>query len=359
MQFPAAQQYTIPSVTISSGIDPIFCRTDRNLTFQQTQSLPRLAAPRAPRFNNRSLLGLSAVGAFCTSLSRVAYTLTDVAVQVTKTTHQTFTQHHQPILKTAPRLLTSSLPSAITPVVQKLPYQLLKSVPTKALTILLFEVATRYHLRNNHRNDAHKATLAATVGSLALVATYPLHFVYHASKSKLSASVMLSAVSRNPRHAFAGLAPALVANLPVVLADFAVYKQFRSSFDGRLKRQDQQRKHLAVSLAIAAIASKSLGTVVAEPFNVLTKNIVKDVVTKGVSRQSIRLSCCEMVWVKLNLTQVPFKDGWKSFQKKSWATAVSAVVNKDAQHYIKTIGTRSLIPVVEENKVENPEQSSC
>eukprot|EP00171_Calliarthron_tuberculosum_P019729 IDg19729t1 len=154
------------------------------------------------------------IGAAATVTSQLVGTPIDVLSKVAggRTLH----------LRAVRELLRRAGPAALF---RGLPMHLLKRTPTKALTVCLFET-----LRGGRRTltRVEHVRTAMLSGTLAMMATYPVHVFYYAFRKGISASAVLGRARAAPAAVlYAGLLPSLLAIVPAVIVDYGIYTSVR------------------------------------------------------------------------------------------------------------------------------------
>jgi hypothetical protein len=168
------------------------------------------------------ILRAAAIGAIATSVAQVIGAPLDVAHRMARASNGS---------PSVPRALVQCVRAA--KLLDGLPLHLVKRVPTKCLTVGLFEFVTqavqsrRGCAPGQSLSGREHLAVAASSGTLALVATYPLHLGYYALRKGVPHTVLLQAL-QYPRHLYAGIIPAVMSVLPAVAVEYSVYKSIRS-----------------------------------------------------------------------------------------------------------------------------------
>lgn len=155
---------------------------------------------------------------------------------------------------------------------------------------------------------------------------------------------------------YAGLLPAVIANAPVMLSDYAIFKRVRSAYEQNHPNYLAEARSIAGTIAAASAFSKVVGTAVGEPFSMLSKKVAVDAIKAQKHGQiSVAVSAARTA---RGVAQMGVKELWTEFPKKSISTGVSAVVSKQSQHSMKRmITSKKFMPVpVAEEEVEGGKQ---
>lgn len=213
-----------------------------------------------------------------------------------------------------------------------LPLHLIKRVPTKALTVALFELGTqilgRTSLSPGTLSPFQHMTVATASGAIALLATYPLHLCYYAVRKDIAFSQIASRVQTSPRVLYAGAFPALLGTAPAVLTDYVVYRGLRRRIEDFRNDEVKRKAFRDASLVIVAAATSNLmGGFISEPFKALSRKIAVE---------SIRSDRCStfhgMAGTMLSKGLGEF---WRGFPVRSFRYAISAIVSKTAVQHLK------------------------
>lgn len=147
---------------------------------------------------------------------------------------------------------------------------------------------------------------------------------------------------------YAGLLPAVIANLPVMLSDYAIFKRVRAAYEQNHPNYLAEARSIAGTIAAASAFSKVVGTAMGEPFSILSKKVAVDAIKAQAKGQiSVSVSAAQTA---LTIAQMGITEFWSGFPKKSISTGVSAVVSKQAQHSMKRMSSKKFmaVPVAKE-----------
>lgn len=292
------------------------------------------ATTSLPTQRATSLSRIAAIAAASNAASKFASTFVDFGISAGRVL--------QTSIKTRQTTsLFTKIPSTASPFLRKLPFQLLKSVPTKTLTVIFFELACRAII-NHRQNHKYDIPIALACGSSAVLATYPLHFIHHASRSKQALFVIANVVRQNPTVMYAGLMPAIIANAPVMYTNYAIFKGVRASYEQANPNYKKEARHIAGAIALASVFSKVIGTAMGEPFSLLSRKVATDAIKAHASGQASSISA---VQVASGIARKGVTEFWSGFPKKSISTGVAAVVSKQSQHTLKRMGSKRLMPL--------------
>lgn len=271
---------------------------------------------------------IAAIAAVSNSLSKFASTTVDVSLSAGRLIQRAAQTRQASILLT-------ELPSTVQPLLRKLPFQLLKSVPTKTLTVIFFELACR-SLTKNSRNHQHDIPISVACGASAVLSTYPFHFIEYASRSKQAFSLLGKTVQRNPAIIYAGLIPAVIAYVPVMYTDYAIFKRIRATYEQAHPNYLAEARNIAVTVAVTGALTKVLGTAIGEPFSIISRKIAMDAL-KAQTKGPASISASQ---IALSIAQKGIGGFWSGFPKKSVSTAIAAIVSKQSQHTLRRVVVR-------------------
>jgi Mitochondrial carrier protein len=297
------------------------------------------------------ILSATAVAAVATSLSQLMGAPLDVAHRMARASNG--------------RL---SVPRALLQCVQAgklfdgLPLHLMKRGPTKCLTVVLFEYITQSiqarrgcHLALSLSGREHLA-VAASCGSVALIATYPLHLTYYALRKGVPYTSLLQAL-RYPRRLYAGIIPAVLSVIPAVAVEYFLYKSIRSHVSqlsirrrcayghcesstycvnssgtvghvppktNNISSAVPSRSHADMfAVVLAAAAASSLAGTLAEPLKALSRKMAVDSVRLMTSSTPAMVKTAQ----ELFLLSGP-GEFWRGFRTRSLRYALSAATAK-------------------------------
>lgn len=299
----------------------------------------------AKRATSPSLPTVAAIAAASTVAARTASAFFDVAFSAGKVLAHSV----RPVQSPLPIAARSSSP-LLSPL-HKLPFQLLKSVPTKTLTAVFLDLAL-HSLASSASTD--KPAVALTAGSTALLLTYPLHFFYSAWRSRAPLASITRAAARRPLILYAGFAPALAASLPVMLADYAIYKRVRHSYSVANRTDGVDVRSLGFSLAVVGVLSKVVGKAGGLPLTQLARQAATAAVKAGgaASPSATALGAAAL--------QKGASELWRGLPRKSLSTSVAALVGKHAQSSLKRMGSRKMaLPVVDGECARTDDKAEC
>lgn len=227
-----------------------------------------------------------------------------------------------------------------------LPLHLLKRVPTKALTVALFEVGTQTVLSRRRIVDArsassstllppHHLAVATLSGAFALLATYPVHLAYYALRKDLRWRAVAIRAFARPAVLYAGVLPALLGTAPAVLVDYVVYRTLRKRIDECVSTTGHTptmwREASAAALVIGAAASSNLVSgFISEPFKALTRKMaVQAIRSTAPTTAGLRVTAGAMM-------QAGVGEFWRGFPARCQRYALSAVVSKSTVQLLKS-----------------------
>lgn len=278
-----------------------------------------------PSQHPRRLRRIAAVAAVSNSLSKCASTAVDVSLSAGRLFQRAAQARQASILLT-------ELPSTVQPLLRKLPFQLLKSVPTKTLTVIFFELACR-SLTKNSRNRQHDIPITVACGASAVLSTYPFHFIEYASRSKQAFSLLGKTVQRNPAIIYAGLIPAIIAYVPVMYTDYAIFKRIRATYEQAHPNYLAEARNIAVTVAVAGALTKVIGTAIGEPFSIISRKVAMDAL-RAQAKGPASISASQ---IALSIAHKGIGSFWSGFPKKSVSTAIAAIVSKQSQHTLRRV----------------------
>lgn len=232
---------------------------------------------------------------------------------------------------------------------QGLPLRLVKRAPTKCLSVALLELAND-KLHTSRARRKHFVAAAAS-SSVSLLATYPLHAAYYAMRKGVGLNVLLSCARYHYRNLYAGVLPALVAIVPVMLADQCLYKSLRAkishaqrvvlyrtslptlvvnskqsgAFPPSLNSTSQEKCHMAVdgvSLILAAAMSASLAHVLGEPFKQVSRRVAVESVRSASSGIPSTIGTARNIWARGPA------EFWRGYRTRATHYAISASITR-------------------------------
>lgn len=278
------------------------------------------------------LLNATKIAAIATTLSQLVTTPLDVGTRAIR-------RAETPMKSTLTATFDILRRKGISAIFEGFPLHLLKRVPTKALTVALFEfgtqkISSRQLTFSPSISAISHLSVATTAGALALLATYPLHLSYYALRKDIPLSRILARASISPRILYAGVFPALLGTAPAVFVDYTIYRTLRRRVESIGSRSDNgwDGKRLKLwqgtSLIIGAAATSNLmGGFISEPFKALSRKIAVE---------SIRGSQCETLSkIVPSMLSNGIGEFWRGFPRRSVRYAVSAIVSKTTVQQLK------------------------
>ncbi|CDF37468.1 unnamed protein product [Chondrus crispus] len=197
----------------------------------------------------------------------------------------------------------------------------MKRLPTKALTVALFELASQALARSGAGlTPARHVAVAASSGAAALVATYPAHFAYYALRKDVAAVKVLQFARARPDLLYSGAVPALVATAPAVLVDYFLYRRWRGQIDESAAEGRMSRARTAAAIVVAAAAANLTGGFCSEPFKALSRKMAVESVKNAPGRS--------LTHTARSMMQTGVGEFWRGFPSRSMRYVVSAIVSK-------------------------------
>lgn len=204
---------------------------------------------------------------------------------------------------------------------QGLPLHLMMRLPTKSLTVALFEVGSQTIAPQRVMlNPSQHISVAMSAGVAALFATYPAHFAYYAMRKDVPMQQVIQFAKAQPRLMYSGAIPGLVGTAPGVLVDYFIYKRLRSQIDESSDDGQLSSPGTAAAVVTAAAASNLMGRFCSEPFRVLSRKMA---VESARSAASGSLS-----YTARAILQTGVGEFWRGFPNRSLRYVLSAVASK-------------------------------
>lgn len=220
-----------------------------------------------------------------------------------------------------------------------LPLHLTKRLPTKALTVALFELGTQLLSRSSHTatpstlSAPQHLSVATLSGATALLATYPIHMSYYAIRKGITFATIAARATASPHLLYTGIVPALLGTAPAVLVDYSVYRTLRARIDMAQRRLGVGSGSTswavggATAIVCAAATANMMGGVMSEPFKALSRRMVVDAV-QSTSQTSLTNTAGKMLANGVG-------EFWRGFPTRSVRYVVSAVVSKSTVQHLR------------------------
>lgn len=241
-----------------------------------------------------------------------------------------------------------------------LPLHLMKRVPTKSITVALFEIGTQLlyhhhhhrnqnHTSNNDTTDQHPSTnnssntadtnamsipqhiaIATLSGALAVWICYPLHAVYYAIRKNVSRTTILRHANTHPSILYTGAVPALLGTAPAVVVDYLTYRLLRA----RVVADNDSDNMLLSGVVLAAATANLVGGACSEPFKAVSRKMAVQALRDGGGGGSSGIvSMADTMGSMARAGGVG--EFWRGFPGRAVRYAVSAVVSKATVQKLK------------------------
>lgn len=263
---------------------------------------------------------------------------------------------------------------------QGLPLHLIKRVPTKLLTVALFEMGNQlvtHNINNNNKSSLtafQHVSIATFSGAAALLTFYPVHMVYYALRKYVPLAHIFSKAVAQPSILYTGAIPALLGTVPAVMVDYTAYRLLSSRIhapssqstvitrDANVKNtslqnteNDQRWKTMSMTMMLigAAAAANVMGGFMSEPFKSVGRKMVVQAVRGDPSpftQQSINIAmtaatataattqCSAAVSIAGTagaMLERGVGEFWRGFPLRSIRYTVSALVSKASVQHLK------------------------
>lgn len=211
-----------------------------------------------------------------------------------------------------------------------LPLHFVKRLPTKALTVALFELGTQaLSQRVDKLSAGHHVGVAVSSGVAALLATYPIHLAYYAMRKGATFASILQCAKMQPNIVYSGAIPALLSTAPAVLVDYLMYKTLRERIDDGAASGQSTGMLTASAIVAAAAASNLTGGFFSEPFKALSRKMAVESVRSA--------SCGSLAGTAQAMMQAGVGEFWRGFPVRSMRYALSAVVSKTTVQQLRRL----------------------
>lgn len=234
----------------------------------------------------------------------------------------------------------------------------MKRVPTKSITVALFEIGTQLLYHHHHHNKQNHTTtndttdqypdgnssntagtnamsipqhiaIATLSGALAVWICYPLHSVYYAVRKDVSRTTIFRHANAHPSILYAGAMPALLGTAPAVVVDYLTYRLLRARVAGA--RDGDADNMLLSGVVLAAAMANLVGGVCSEPFKAVSRKMAVQALRDGGGSTS--LSMADTMGSMARAGGVG--EFWRGFPGRAVRYAVSAVVSKATVQKLK------------------------
>lgn len=286
--------------------------------------------PALPQISWKRVLHATCVAGIATVLSQLVATPIDVGTCLSRAA-----------APNAPTNLFAALSSAIrqkgfSAAFAGLHLHALKRLPTKTLTVALFELGTQLVScgDKSQLSAPQHSAVAVSSGISSMLLTYPLHLVYYSMRKGFTFGDVVQRARVQPRILYSGALPAVIGTLPSVFVDYMIYRSLRQ----RIEQGVGNGATAAAAIVATATATNLTGGFFSEPFKLMSKKLAVESV-KSASCGSLRKTVAGMMKGGVG-------EFWRGFPVKSLRYTVSAVVSKTTVQQL-----RRLEPQVPANQV--------